>query len=74
MGAKTPPRHRTPVLDRCAGLFYVLFEETRKETMTRRLKDLLFLLCLGLGIALAPIACSDGSDDPDGSVNNMTPG
>ena len=42
--------------------------------MTRRLKDLLVLLCLGLGIALAPLACSDGSDDPDGSVNNMTPG
>jgi hypothetical protein len=52
----------------------VLFEENEEITMTRRLKDLLFLLCLGLGIALAPIACGDGDDNNDGSVNHMTPG
>ena len=42
--------------------------------MTRRLKDLLFLLCLGFAIALAPIACGDSDDNNDGSVNHMTPG
>jgi hypothetical protein len=41
--------------------------------MTRRLKDLLILLCLGLGIALAPVACN-GDDSNDGSVDSMTPG
>jgi hypothetical protein len=43
------------------------------EPMTRRLKDLLILLCIGFGIALAPIAC-DGDDSSDGSVDSMTRG
>jgi hypothetical protein len=42
--------------------------------MTRRFSDLLLLLFLGLGIALAPIACGSDNGNDDGSVNNMTRG
>ena len=42
--------------------------------MKRRLSDLLVLLFLGLGIALAPIACgSDDNGNTDGAVDHMTP-
>lgn len=39
----------------------------------RRLSDLLILMFLGLGIALAPIACGSDDGDRDGSVDTMTP-
>ena len=43
--------------------------------MTRRFSDLLILMFLGLGIALAPIACGSDDDDGtrDGAVDTMTP-
>ena len=41
--------------------------------MTRRFKELLALLLLGLSIAVAPIACSDNGGD-DGGVDAMTKG
>jgi hypothetical protein len=42
--------------------------------MTRKITDLLFLLFLGLGIALAPIACGgDDGNNNDGAVDSMTP-
>jgi hypothetical protein len=42
--------------------------------MKRRLSDLLVLLFLGLGIALAPIACGgDDGNNTDGAVDSMTP-
>jgi hypothetical protein len=42
--------------------------------MKRRLSDLLVLLFLGLGIALAPVACgSDDGGSNDGAVDSMTP-
>ena len=42
--------------------------------MTRRFSDLLVLLFLGLGIALAPLACGSDNGNDDGSTNHMTPG
>jgi hypothetical protein len=39
-----------------------------------RFKELVALLLLALSIAVAPVACGDGSDNGDGSTNNMTPG
>jgi len=45
-----------------------------EENMTRKITDLLFLLFLGLGIALAPIACGgDDGNNNDGAVDSMTP-
>ena len=41
--------------------------------MTRKITDLLFLLFLGLGIALAPIACGGDDGNNDGAVDSMTP-
>ena len=41
--------------------------------MTRRFKELMVLLLLGVSIALAPLACSDSGNDNDGSTT-MTPG
>jgi hypothetical protein len=42
--------------------------------MNRRFRDLLILMFLGLGIALAPIACgSDDDNNRDGAVDSMTP-
>jgi hypothetical protein len=61
------------VVDSCTALSYEGHARS-EEKMTRRFSDLLILMFLGLGIALAPIAC--GSDDDgtrDGAVDQMTP-
>jgi len=42
--------------------------------MTRRFKDLLVLVLLGLSVAIAPIACSDDNNNDDGGPRTMTPG
>ena len=45
--------------------------------MTRRFSEFLFLLLLGVAIAIAPIACGTDEENGDGSadrVNSMTPG
>jgi hypothetical protein len=45
--------------------------------MTRRFSELLFLLLLGVAIAVAPIACGSDDANGDGSVDrvtSMTPG
>jgi hypothetical protein len=41
--------------------------------MTRRFKELMALLLLGVSIALAPMACGDSNNNDDGSTS-MTPG
>jgi hypothetical protein len=42
--------------------------------MTRRFKELMALLLLGVSIALAPMACSDSNNNDDGGPTSMTPG
>ena len=42
--------------------------------MTRRFKELMVLLLLGVSIALAPIACGDDNSNDDGGPRTMTPG
>ena len=73
MTQKGAQARRVSVLDTASRLFY---ERTARseENMTRKITDLLFLLFLGLGIALAPIACgSDDGNNNDGAVDSMTP-
>jgi len=42
--------------------------------MTRKFKELMALLLLGLSIALVPIACGSDDGNNDGAVDRMTPG
>jgi hypothetical protein len=39
----------------------------------KRLNEFLFLLLLGLSIAVAPIACGSSTSGDDGAVDHMTP-
>jgi hypothetical protein len=66
--------HGRYLVDSRAALSYERDRAERGMKMTRRFSDLLILMLLGLGIALAPIACASNNDDPnDGAVDTMTP-
>src|SRR4029078_182825 len=64
---------RCSVLDDTRGLSYVCCSLERTD-MTRRFKELIALLLLGVSIALAPMACSDSNNNAPGGPTSMTPG